>query len=410
MTALLLGACSREADRRPAVTAPPVEAVQARIGSLPLVERLSGTVWAENQVILYPEITGRIAEVFVANGDEVAVGDPLVRLLGESANEQVRQAEAGLRIEEARLRQANAALAEVEAQFGRISALGDRNLVSEVELETLRAQRESAAADVELAEARVEQSASNLAERRDALSKTIIRAPIAGVVGGRDAEVGMQVTSSTRLFTIGNLDRVSVRINLTDTMLRYVRIGQSVRIYPTDNQVTGSPMDARLTRISPFLNQVTRSTEAEIELVNADGRLRPGMFVPVDILYGESELATLVPTSGLFTDPNTGREGVFVATQAPTVNPEFDDGFSDPVPVEFRPITVIARGAREVAVNRLEAGDWIVTLGQNLLATGRSQARIKTVSWDHVMDLQSLKREDLLAEVLRPTIDVPAAN
>ena len=63
--AFLLGlaGCYDEASQAPMpnITAPPVEAVQARFGGLPLVERLSGTVRAENQVSLYPEFSGRIA-------------------------------------------------------------------------------------------------------------------------------------------------------------------------------------------------------------------------------------------------------------------------------------------------------------------------------------------------------------
>ncbi|MDZ7694806.1 MAG: efflux RND transporter periplasmic adaptor subunit [Balneolaceae bacterium] len=79
-------ACSQESDQggdpdnqnNTSVT-PAVEAVQARYGSLPLSERLSGTVIAKNQVELYSEISGRIEEVLVNNGDEVSKGDPLVR-------------------------------------------------------------------------------------------------------------------------------------------------------------------------------------------------------------------------------------------------------------------------------------------------------------------------------------------
>jgi RND family efflux transporter MFP subunit len=400
------------------VTAPPVEAVPARTGSLPLVERLSGTVFAENQVALYAEVSGRVAEIFVNNGDTVAAGTPLLRLQDDSAREQVRQAEASLRIEEARMRQAQTRLAEIDAQTRRIAALGDRNLVSDVELETLAAQRASAAADVDLVEAQVERAASTVAERQDILARSIVRAPVAGSIGNRDAELGMQVTPSTRLFTLGNLDRVTVRINLTDTMLRYIAVGQPVRIFPDDiihPATSASPLAATLRRISPFLNQVTRSTTAEIELTAANQVLRPGMFVPVDIFYGASRQATLVPTSALFTDPNTGREGVFVArhlTEA-SVPVALDPAtnYTAPVAVTFRPIRAIARGASEVAVDAVESGEWVVTLGQNLLATGRSQARVRLVSWDHVLNLQGLRREDLLADVLNPTgLPTSAAN
>lgn len=393
----LLG-CQPKKTRPDTHTAPPVEATQARTGSLPLVERLSGTVWAENQVILYPEISGRIAEVLVSNGDSVTAGQPLVKLTNDSALEQVRQADAGLRIQEARLRQAKAALGEVDAQAKRIQSLSDRNLVTEVELETTKAQRESAAANVELAEAQVEQAASTRAERHDALTKTIIKAPIAGIVGGRAAEIGMQVTTSTKLFTIGNLDQVVVRINLTDSMLNYIKIGQPVLVFPA--QTNQQPLIGALTRISPFLSPVARSTEAEIELANTDRQLQPGMFVPVDILYGQSTHATLVPTSALFIDSNTGREGVFILKETPQTEPGAD--LSAPVPATFRPVNPIARGASEVAVTAVKTDEWVVTLGQNLLATGRTQARVRTVTWEHVLELQSLSKEDLLEQMIRP--------
>jgi HlyD family secretion protein len=389
--------------RRGSATAPPVEAVQARTGSLPLVERLSGTVLAENQVALFPEISGRIAEVLVQNGAAVAAGQPLVRLGDEAVREQVRQAEAGHRIGQARLRQAQARLAEVEAQVRRMRSLGERNLVSEVELETLLAQRESAAADVDLAQAQLEQAAATLAERRDDLARTWVRAPVAGVVGDRRAEVGMQVSTSTRLFTLGNLDRVTVRVVVTDAMLRYLEPGQPVRIHADGAGSGRATIAATLTRISPFLNEVTRSAEAEILLDNSGQRLRPGMFVPVDILYGQSRQATLVPLSALFTDTNTGREGVFVAQFEGSIAAETEGELSAPVPVEFRPLLPIARGAAEVAVDTVPPGAWVVTLGQNLLATGRSQARLRPVTWEHVMSLQDLRREDLLADVLRAT-------
>ncbi|MCC5022743.1 MAG: efflux RND transporter periplasmic adaptor subunit [Candidatus Synoicihabitans palmerolidicus] len=113
---LLLGACTK-APTPPAAhtSAPPVEIVQAHRGGLPLVERLSGTIRADNQVILYPEVSGRIDQVLVENGDTVTVDQPLVRINDNQVREQMRQSEAGHRIAAARLRQAQARLSEADA-------------------------------------------------------------------------------------------------------------------------------------------------------------------------------------------------------------------------------------------------------------------------------------------------------
>ena len=431
--ALALASCGRDPENGNAfeTIAPAVEAVQARAGTLPLVERVSGTVLAENQIVLFPEIEGRIAAVLVESGGKVEKGQPLVQLRDDTLREQVRQAEAGHRINEARLRQAEAQFAQLNAETRRIRELGKRALVTELDLETATAQLAGARADVDLARAQLEQSAATLAEQRELLAKATIRAPIDGVVGQRNAEVGMQATPSTQLFLLGNLDRVKVRVNVTDTMLRHVAVGQPVEIL-TDGPDSGrNALRARLTRISPFLNEVSRSTEAEIEVANPEGRLRPGMFVPVDILYGESERATLIPTSALFTDPNTGRTGVFIVTgsmpaeidttrpaavqpasasEQPGAAPQTPLTLSEPRPVEFRSANIVARGAMMVAVETVQPGDWIVTLGQDLLSTERQEARVRAVSWDHVLDLQSMQREDLLEAVLRSTSDPSNGN
>ena len=405
---LVLTACSKTPERVVAdPSSPPVEAVQTRIGSLPLVARLSGTIRADNQVVIYPEFAGPVAEVMVDNGDHVKTGQPLLRINDDQVREQVRQAEAGHRISQARLRQAQAKLAEAEAQARRSAELNARSLVSDLEYETLAAQRESAAADVELAEAQLEQAAANLAERRDLLAKAIVRAPVDGVIGARSAEVGMQVSPNSRLFTLGDLRNLHVAVNLTDSMISYIEVGQPVQVVA--GEVVGEPLNlvGIVTRISPFLNEITRSTEAEISITSPDSRLRPGMFLPVDILYGDSEQAALIPTSAVFTDPNTGRESIYVLD---TTNLDPDavlatpEALSTPLPVQLRSLNIIARGLNEVAVTGLSDQDWVVTLGQNLLSSdGRTQARARPVSWAHVMDLQSLNREDLLTEVLRAT-------
>ncbi len=388
-------------------TSPPVEALPARFGSLPLVERLSGTLRADNQVVIYPEFSGRIAEVLVDNGDEVVTGQPLARLDDAQVRERVRQAEAGHRIAQARLRQAEARLAEANAQARRSKELNERNLVSDLEYETLSAQRDSASADVDLAQAELEQAAATLAERTDLLGRAIMRAPVDGMIGSRRVEVGMQVSSSTPLFTLGDLSRLHVAVDLTDRMVGYIKLDQPVRILAGEVVGESLLLDGKVTRMSPFLDEVTRSTEAEIAILTSDPRLRPGMFLPVDILYGDSEQATLIPTSAVFTDRNTGAESIYVLNTPITdvaAIQATETRLSDPIGVELRPLDIIARGQNEIAVANLDRDEWIVTLGQNLLSSdGRSRARARPVTWAHVLELQGLNREDLLTEVLEMT-------
>lgn len=388
------------------VVIPAVEAVQSQFGSLPLVERFSGNVVSENQIELYPEVNAQIAEVYVENGDYVNKGDVLIKLQDEPLRRQFQQSEANLKINNARLKQAKAQLSTIETQYKRIQTLADKDLSSELELEQINAEKISAEADVELAEAQVEQSQALVNERKNELTKTLIKSPLDGTIGQRNAQPGMQASASTPLFMIGDLSKLRVEIVLTESMLNQIKVGQTATITVSNENGDPVTITGELSRISPFLNEVTRSTEAEIDINNQNGLLNPGMYVPVDIFYGESQQATLIPTSAIFIDPNTGAEGIYTANSIGSEIKPVNDSSSGvsaltaPTDVTFQEIAIIARGKMEVAVNGLESGKWVVTLGQNLLSEGKKQARVKTIPWEHVIRLQNMQREDLLNDVI----------
>lgn len=384
---------------------PAVEAVQARHGALPLTERLSGVVRAKNQVEIYPEISAAIVEVLVENGEVVKKGQPLVRLRDKEFQERLKQAKAGYQIAVAQAKQAEARLQEIQAELKRTQTLAEKQLASATELEAVKTQAISAEADVELAKARVEQAQATVDEREETLSQTVIRAPISGTVGNRNAEIGMLVANNTRLFTLGQLDSVRVEVVLTDRMLNYIEAGQRTEIY-AGNMPSG-PLSAPLARISPFLHPVAHSTSAEIDVANPDGQLKPGMFVTVDIFYGESEEATLVPLSTLYENPATGATGIYVSRvpldrePVGATNSGQHISLTDPVSFEFVSIDVIAKGRMHAGVRGVEAGDWVVTIGQELLGGKSGKARARPVKWERVEQLQRLQRDDLLRDIMQ---------
>lgn len=407
--ALLLSACGADPgtpQNGEGKIIPAVEAVQARYGALPLTQRLSGVVKAKNQVEIYPEISAALVEeVYVQNGDVVKRGQPLLRLRDKEFRERLNQARAGLQITEAQLRQAEAQQQEIRADLQRRSTLAEQGLISATELETVQTRAVSAEADVSLGRARVEQSRATVKEREESLSQTVVRAPVDGSVGNRNAEIGMLVSGSTRLFTLGQLDSVRVEVILTDRMLSYIEAGQRTEVF-TPSTPSG-PQTAPLARISPFLHPVSHSTEAEIDLANPEGRLKPGMFVSVDVFYGESENATLVPLSALYEHPATGETGVYVSRtllsgEAGAPPPADDpDVMLGPAPFEFVPVEVVAKGRMEAGIRGVKPESWVITLGQNLLGGAPGDARVRPVSWARVEQLQHLQRQDLMEEVIK---------
>ena len=401
---------SRWGDRGSGKT-PSVEAVQARYGALPLRERMSGTVYARNQVEIYPEISGRVVSVGVENGDRVSSGTPLIRIESEAYQQRVRQAEASLRIARANAQSAEASLEELRSQLRRAERLAENQYQSEEQLESLRAQVQGAEANVEQAKGQVQQAQATLEERRADLQRTIVRAPITGSVGQRDVQIGQRVGPDTQIFTMGDLETVRVEIGVTDRMMGQIRAGQTAQIMVPS--LPDTVITAEVNRISPFLSNETFSAEAEIEVPNEQGLLRAGMFVQVDVLYGESQEATIIPLSALYEDPSTGSRGVFVAptlgTEVPIESPDAYDpnnppALSAPTPTQFRQVEILAEGQQTAGVRGVEPGDWVITVGQNLLSTSaddRVDARVRALPWSRLMALQRLQDNDLIQRIMK---------
>jgi HlyD family secretion protein len=402
---LILTACSGEdsnenGPRNREVPTPTVETVQAQFGSLPLEERLSGSVRASNQTDIYPESSAPIVEVLVNNGDEVVRGQPLVKLRDFEAQERLRQAEASLQISQAQLRQTETRLVQLQSQLDRNQQLAARDMQSQAELEQLKSEVMALEAVKQLNEAQVRQAESILQERQNTLNLTVVEAPISGIVGQRNAEVGQMASPQTRLFQIGDLDNMRVQVILTENMLSRIRRG--MRVHVTSPAIGDTIVTAQVSRISPFLNPVTHTAETEIDVQNRDRLLKPGMFVNVDIFYGDSEQATLVPNNAIYRHPREGFEGIFVAPSlASELNFEYAEDETipqivGPTAVEFRRIEIVARGRMVTAVRGIEPQTHIVTLGQNLLVDGSPNARVRQVDWEHILNLQQMQSRDLI--------------
>lgn len=408
-----------------------MEAVEARVGALPVEETVPGVVRARNQVAIRPEIAGRIVEVSVRSGEAVKRGQPLIRLDDVEARERLRQAEADVRLVEAAAAAAKARVVELEARVARTRALAEQDLVSAQELESLEAQLDVVRASAEEAAARVEQRQAAVEERRSALAKTVVRAPLAGRLGERRAEVGMLVDPSTVLFVAGDLDELIVEVNLTEAMLSTVREGLPVAI--ETRAAAAEPILAELSRISPFLADQSFTTVGEIDVDNREGALQPGMFVRVRIFVGQTQQATLVPVSAVWEDPASGVRGVFVIEEAAGLQTPSGPNVSGPEEtraVSFRAVELLAEGRDAAGVAGIEPGTWVVTVGQHLLSTelqaaaasgepapgsgprgdrSTTTARIRPVSWDRVLELQDLQDEDLLEGFLDKQRQIAAA-
>jgi RND family efflux transporter MFP subunit len=420
MVAACGGGGAQGAGIDPAQSAGPmaVEVVQARSGAVPLSERLTGTVRASGEVAIYPEASGPVVEVFAQNGDAVRQGAPLVRIRTSGSRAQLQQARSNVAAARAELGQAETRLQELERQLKRFHVLIERGLLSRSELDTQQGQVDAARAELTRARAQVAVEEATVAERSETQDQALVRAPISGRIGQRNVEVGMLVSPQMPLFIIGRLENMRVEVPVSQEILTRVKRGQPVEIRVGGDD--GDAIDARVSRISPFLQEGSFSAEVEIDVPNQAGRLVPGMFVTVDIFYGQSDEATLVPTSALYEHPLTGERGVFVTSVDPsTAKAGSADGpngglSEGPVDIPFRPIGVIAEGPQTLGIDGVQPGDWVVVIGQHLLSAQGGgavpQARIRVIDWDRILALQGLQREDLLRQFMEKQQQLTAGS
>lgn len=366
---------------------PTVEIVEAKRGSLPIHEQLTGNVKALNQTGIYPEITGRIVEVLANNGDRVKRGDILVRLRDDELRERLTQARHDRDVAQAQLRQAEVSVQHYEAQLRRTREMVEFGLQSASELEALEADATRARASVDLARAQLSRAEARIEEQKSALQNTVVRAPISGILGNRNAEIGMRVDGGTRLFEIGDSSNIKITIIVTERQVNRFRQGNRARIR---SPYLDKPVETTIRRLSPFLDPVTHTAVAEIELSNPGNILQPGMFVTVDVFHGAAEEAQILPKAALFEHPGNKRLGIYAA------EPEAQSGKAS---VTFIPVEIATDNRDSISVR--ETGyRWVVVNGQHQLAEWNSrEANVRIVDWDRVVQLQQLQARDLLKTI-----------
>ncbi len=104
-----------------------------------------------------------------------------------------------------------------------------------------------------------------------------IYAPSSGIVIHKNALEGMYVQTGTRIYTIADLTQVWVKMDAYESDLEWLRYGQEVEF--TTVSYPGSTFKGTISFIDPILNEKTRSIKVRLNVPNADGRLKPGMFV-----------------------------------------------------------------------------------------------------------------------------------
>lgn len=216
-----------------------------------------------------PRVPGRVVRVLASLGDRVASGQPLAVL-------------DSLEIGEARsaLAQAGADSRVTEAAFKRAESLRAESIVPEKEYQRARGEFEKSRAALTAAQEKVKMLGVGAAGDGGA-SIFRLTAPFAGIVVEKTAVPGALSEPSKPLFTIADLSIVWVEASVFEKDLPRLVKGSPATVAVT--AWPGAPSRGRLTYIASLMDKESRTLKARVEVLNPDGKLRPGMFANVAI-------------------------------------------------------------------------------------------------------------------------------
>jgi membrane fusion protein (multidrug efflux system) len=279
--------------------APPPKVITAKVERRPFgpVIEAVGTALARESVEITSKSANTITAIRFAEGQRVAAGTVLVELDRAQAAAAVTEAEA--------------TLAEARNQFNRGRDLSVTQALSRAQLDQL--------------ETAVKTAESRLVAARARLADTVIRAPFAGRTGFRRVSLGGLVNPGTVITTLDDSSVIKLEFTVPQAFLADLAPGLEVEARA--DGLGERVFSGRVTTIDSRIDPVTRALAVRAELPNADGALRPGLFMGVR-LRGKPVDTLLIPEEALV--PEEGRNFVFVVEDGKAVQREVRIGGREP--------------------------------------------------------------------------------
>ena len=277
LTSLLFTACFDEKDKKSAAAGqqrqmPPskVDVFVAKKSDVPISFDYTATLTSQQDVIIYPKVSGTIIKQFFKPGDNVKAGDKLFLIDPEKY-------QAGYDALEAAIGVANANLKNAQTEFNRISNLYKKNAVSQKDYD-------AAVSALEIANANLLSARANAKNAKIDLSYTSITAPFDGVLGDNLADVGsLVVANSTRLVRLTKINPIEAHFYISDVdNLNRVKMQESSLWVQTNSgavlKVGSEEFNGKVNFIDNVVNTNMGSVLAKAEFNNDEGKLLPGMF------------------------------------------------------------------------------------------------------------------------------------
>jgi membrane fusion protein (multidrug efflux system) len=307
---------------------PPPEAVTtivARQERWPATISGIGTVAAFRGVTVSADLAGVVDRILFDSGQTVRQGDVLVEL-------------------DTRQERAQLTAAEADRDLARVNHDRIRNLVGE---------RVISQAEFDKADAEYKHAEAQVGEIRATIGRKTIRAPFSGVLGIRQINLGEYLAAGAAIASLQALTPVYVNFAVPQQDVAVLKRGTEVRV---TLEADGRQSVGKVTAMDAVIDPATRNVQVQATFANADGRLRPGMFVQAAADVGASAPVVTLPASAISYAPFG--DSVFVVQNLKNPKGEPYRGVQQRF-VKLGP----ARGDQIAVLSGLAAGEEVVTSG-----------------------------------------------
>src|SRR5882724_2950418 len=240
---------------------PPPEAVTSVVAQpeiWPATTGVIGTMEAVHGVMVSSDLPGTVTKINFDSGKTVHEGDILVEL--------------DTREERAQLASLEAQRDLAKVNYGRMVQLVKDGVISRLEYDQATAQQK--------------QTEANVGEIRATIERKTIRAPFSGVLGIRKVNLGQYLAAGNPIVQLQALNPIYVNVGVPQQAVGQVRIGGNLHV--TTEALAGEVFNGRVTAMDSVVDESTRNIQMQATLPNPQGKLRPGMFVQVQVGVGAS--------------------------------------------------------------------------------------------------------------------------
>jgi HlyD family secretion protein len=356
------------AKRRPKPT--PVETAVVGREDLQAKVTANGKVQAKRKVDISATIAGQIVHLAVKEGDRVKKGDFLLQIDAANPRANARSSSFSMEAILQDLESARANLAQARADRKRAEDNYAAHIISDADIQRARTAVATAQAAADATGRRVDQARATLEGAQDTLAKTTVRAPMDGIVTAKRVEegevavIGIQNSPGTVLLTISDMSEVETELEVDETSVPSVQVGQESRIridaYPNRtfrgvvSEVGGSPI---LPPAGAASNAIKFKVKVQIKDPPPD--VKPGLSVQADILTGFRAQALAVPIQTLVIRDRERKPG-----DAASGTPRDEEGvfLMENGKARFRPIQSGLLGELTLeVVSGLKGGETLIT-------------------------------------------------